>query len=79
MVTVWDWVTVMVFAGIITFFLHRSAAEVPSDKLWQYAPPAIACAVANYLGNNRIGVLAVGILAAAGVYMVKVLNIKIRR
>lgn len=77
METVWDWVTVMLFAGLITLFLHRSAAETPQDKLWQYAPPSIACAVANYLGNEGYGIAAAALLAATGVYVVQVLKFRI--
>lgn len=77
METVWDWVTVMLFAGLITLFLHRSAAETPQDKLWQYAPPALVCAVANYLGNEGYGLAAAALLALGGVYMVRVLKLRI--
>ena len=77
METVWDWATVLLFAGLITLFLERSSAQNPQDKLWQYAPPAIACAVANYLGNNGLGVIAIALLAATGIYVVKVLRLKI--
>jgi hypothetical protein len=77
METVWDWVTIMLFAGLITLFLHRSSAETPQDKLWQYAPPAIACAVANWLGNNGYGIAAAALLALGGVYVVQVLKLKI--
>lgn len=78
MQTVWDWITVMMFAGLITLFLQRSAQEEPSDKLWQYAPPAIACAVANYLGNNGYEVVALALLAATGFYVFRVLKLKLR-
>ena len=77
METVWDWVTVMLFAGLITLFLHRSAQDEPQDKLWQYAPPALACAVANYLGNNNYEIAAVALLAATGYYMFRVLKLSI--
>lgn len=74
METVWDWVTLFGFAGLVTLFLQRSAQETPQDKLWQYAPPAVACAVANYLGNNGLGLVAVAILAMAAYYVVRVLK-----
>jgi hypothetical protein len=76
METPWDWITVMLFAGLITLFLHRSAQEPPPDKLWQYAPPAVACAIANYLGNNGLGIVAGAVLALAGFYMFRVLNVR---
>ena len=45
METVWDWVTVFGFAGLVTLLLQRSAEEEPRDELWQYAPPALGFAV----------------------------------
>jgi hypothetical protein len=77
METPWDWITVMLFAGLITLFLHRSSQVEPSDKLWQYAPPAIACAAANYLGNEGYGIAGAALLAAAGVYVIRVLKLRI--
>ena len=69
MKTIYDWMTIAVFAGLITLFLNRSASEEPSDKLIHYAPAAIGCAVINYLGNNGYQVLAWGLLAALAAYV----------
>lgn len=64
METIYDWVTLAMFAGLIILFLQRSTAAEPSDKIYQYAPPAIGCAVVNYLGNKGLGLVAVvGIVA----------------
>ena len=52
MQTVYDWVSVAVFAGLIVLFLQRSAAEKPSDRLITYVPPSVGCALANYVGNH---------------------------
>lgn len=55
METVYDWVTVAIFAGLIVLFLQRSSAEgEPQDSIWQYLAASIGCAVANYLGNNAV-------------------------
>ena len=52
METVYDWVTVAIFAGLIVLFLQRSSQEgEPEDNIWQYLGASIGCAVANYLGN----------------------------
>jgi len=67
--TVYDWLTVAIFAGLITLFLHRSSAEEPKDQLVQYAPPAIGCAVANYLGNLGQEVIAVALATAVIAYI----------
>ncbi|WP_283419602.1 XrtV sorting system accessory protein [Sphingopyxis sp. Geo48] len=67
METVYDWITVAIFVGLAVLFLQRSSEEEPRDKIYHYAPPAIGCAIANYLGNEgyMVGsvVLIVGILA----------------
>lgn len=77
METIWDWTTVFAFAGLITLFLQRSSEEVVKDKLWQYAPPSIACAVANYFGNEGQPVLAIAVMVAGLVYVVRVLKVRL--
>lgn len=53
--TVYDWVTVAMFAGLIVLFLQRSSGEdEPQDSIWQYLAASIGCAVANYVGNSAI-------------------------
>lgn len=68
METIYDWVTVAIFAGLVVLFLQRSTAEEPSDRLIDYLPPALGCAVANWLGNNGYPVPAVLAIAAVGAY-----------
>ena len=64
METPFDWLTLMVFTGLVVLMLQRSTAPEPTDKLWQYAPPAIGCAVVNYLGNHdQIAIAVVGLVA----------------
>lgn len=77
METVWDWLTIFIFAGLVTLLLQRSSEDEPRDKLWQYAPPALACAVANYLGNEGIVWAAVLILVALAAYLFIVLKVRI--
>ncbi len=77
METVWDWVTVFIFAGLATLLLQRSVAKEPSDHLWQYAPPAVGCALANYAGNEGQPIIAAVLIVAIVVYIVKVLKVKI--
>lgn len=63
METVYDWLTVLIFAGLIVLFLQRSTGETePRDSIWQYLAASVACAVANYVGNDKEG----GISAAIG-------------
>lgn len=75
METVWDWITVFIFAGLATLLIHRSQQEVPPDKLWHYAPPSVGCAVANYVGNEGYDVVAALIVVAILWYVHKVLKV----
>jgi hypothetical protein len=75
--TVWDWLSVFAFAGLATLLLQRSSAAEPSDKLWQYAPPAIGCAVANQLGNHGYGIFAVILLVGVAAYAYYVLKVRL--
>lgn len=77
METVWDWITVFVFAGLVTLLMQRSQAEVPKDSLWQYAPPVLGCAVANYLGNEGYAIVAALLLVAIGAYIYIVLDVRL--
>lgn len=55
METIYDWVTVAIFAGLIVLFLQRSTGEgEPRDSIWQYLGASVGCAVANWLGNKAI-------------------------
>lgn len=77
METIYDWVTMAIFAGLIVLFLHRSAADDPPDTIWHYLPPSVCCAAANYFGNEGNVVIAVALIAIIGVYVVGVLNVQL--
>lgn len=78
MQTIYDWLTMAAFAGLIVLFLQRSNMDEPPDKIWQYLPPAVCCAAANYFGNEGYTVVAFGILVAAAAYVHLVLKPQIR-
>ncbi len=54
METAYDWLTLALFAGIIVLFLQRSSMENPPDRMIDYLPPTVGCAVANYAGNKAL-------------------------
>ena len=55
MQTIYDWVTVAIFAGLIVIFLQRSVGDTePQDSILSYLPPAAGCAVANWFGNKGV-------------------------
>lgn len=72
--TVYDWVTVGIFVGLAVLFLQRSSEDVPRDKIYHYAPPAVGCAVANYIGNEGYMVPAVLLITGVLAYMVYILK-----
>lgn len=75
--TFWDWLTVFTFAGLATLLLQRSAEEEPRDHLWQYAPPAVGCALVNFLGNEGYSTPAAVLFVAVVFYIFKVLNVQL--
>lgn len=55
METLYDWLTVAIFAGLIVIFLQRSVGDdEPVDSIWSYLPPSLGCAVANQFGNKAL-------------------------
>lgn len=65
MKTVYDWITVMIFAGLVTHFLHQSAKpDAPDISMWHYLVPCVGCAVANWLGNQGWDLGATAMIAA---------------
>lgn len=80
MQTFFDWATMAVFGGLVVLFLQRSAGPEDShDKIYHYAPPALGCALANYLGNNDYRVFAIAILLMVVGYILFVLNPFVKR
>lgn len=74
METVYDWVTVAVFAGLAVLFLQRSSEDRPRDKMIHYLPPAAGCAISNYLGNEGYMLPAIALVVAAMAYIYFILR-----
>ena len=66
--------TVAIFAGLIVLFLQRSTADVTVDRVIDYLPPALCCALGNYLGNNGYPILAMLLILTIPVYVWLVLK-----
>lgn len=65
------WLALMLFAGLAALMLQRSIADKPVDKLWLYAPPAIGCALVDYLGNHGQAIFAiVGLVLIVGYILI---------
>lgn len=66
MQSIYDWVSLAIFAGLIVLFLQRSTSE-RADKdvsLLYYLAAGIGCAVANYFGNKGQDIIAILLLVA---------------
>ena len=74
METVFDWVTITIFAGLVVLFLQRSTSDENDDSIWPYLGGALGCAVANYIGNAGHTLLASLIVVATLAYIVLVLK-----
>lgn len=75
MQTVYDWVTMAIFCGLVVLFLERSVGERASgDHIEYYLPPCLACAFANYLGNSGQNLAASSILFLILLYIFSILK-----
>lgn len=73
--TIYDWMSVAIFAGLIVLFLQRSASDSPDeDSVWHYLPPSIGCALTNYLGNEGNALAAVAVLTGTLLYIWRILR-----
>ena len=69
METAYDWITVAIFAGLVTHFLNDSAKpERTGPSIWHYLAAAAGCAVANWLGNEGAHLAAIAVIAATLLY-----------
>jgi hypothetical protein len=66
METIYDWVSLGIFAGLIVLFLQRSTSDRAERdvSLLYYLAAGIGCAVANYFGDHGQDVVAVILLIA---------------
>jgi hypothetical protein len=66
METVYDWVSLAIFAGLIVLFLQRSVGERAEKdaSLLFYLCAGVGCAAANYFGNHGDDLIAIVLLVA---------------
>ena len=75
METIYDWITIVIFGGLVVLFLHRSVNDdSPRDSILHYLPPAIGCAVANWAGNQGYGLASFLLVFAVIIYTALVLR-----
>lgn len=67
--TPFDWITVGIFAGLVTHFIAHSVKDGERDiSFLHYLVPSCGCALANWLGNEGYWPIAVLVLIAVGAY-----------
>jgi hypothetical protein len=72
METIYDWVSLAIFAGLIVLFLQRSMtdrAEKDASLLY-YLGAGVGCAVANYFGNSGQDLVAILLLGATVAFII---------
>lgn len=76
METVYDWITLGVFAGLVVLFLQRSVGEeaAPNDSLLMYLAAGVGCAVVNYFGNEGQDIVAIPLLLLTLGFIVRYLK-----
>lgn len=70
--TVYDWVSLAIFAGLVVLFLQRSTSEHQEKdaSLLFYIGAGVGCAVANYFGNQGQDLIAILLLACTMIFIV---------
>jgi hypothetical protein len=64
METVYDWITIGIFTGVLVMFLQRSTGEQQEDdSLLKYLGAGAGCGVANFFGNQGQHIVAIPLLA----------------
>jgi hypothetical protein len=72
METVYDWVSLGIFAGLIVLFLQRSTSDRAEKdaSLLYYLAAGVGCAVANYFGNEGEHLIAIVLIAATVAFII---------
>jgi len=71
MSSIYDWVSLAIFAGLIVLFLERSTGDRDENdvSLLFYLGAGVGCALTNYLGNHGQDIAAVALLAGTLVFI----------
>lgn len=66
MQTIFDWVTLAIFAGLVVLFLQRSTGDRGEKdvSILYYLAAGVGCAAADYLGNHGQDLGATALLLA---------------
>jgi hypothetical protein len=69
--TIYDWISLAIFAGLIVLFLQRSTGDRAGKdvSLLYYLGAGIGCALANYFGNLGQHVVAILLIVATVIFI----------
>lgn len=72
METVYDWVSLGIFAGLIVLFLQRSTTDRTEKdaSILYYLGAGVGCAVSNYFGNKGEHLIAILLIAATVAFII---------
>ena len=70
--TIYDWVSLAIFAGLIVLFLQRSTSEHSGKdaSLLYYLAAGVGCAVANYFGDQGQHLIAIVLLVGTVIFII---------
>ena len=74
--TIYDWVSLAIFAGLIVLFLQRSTSDrgEKDASILFYLAAGIGCAAGNYFGDHGQDIVAIAILVATVAFIIYFLN-----
>lgn len=69
--TIYDWISLAIFAGLVVLFLQRSTSEHEGKdaSLLYYLAAGAGCAVADYFGNHGQDIVAIVLLVATAAFI----------
>lgn len=72
MKTIYDWLSLGIFAGLIVLFLQRSTSDRAEKdvSLFYYLGGGVGCALANYFGNRGEDIIAIALLVATVAFII---------
>jgi hypothetical protein len=73
--TIYDLISIGIFAGLAILFLQRSASPIQDPiPIWKYALPAVGLALADFLGNHDQAIFSIAVFLAVTGYALTVLK-----
>ncbi len=70
--SIYDWLSLAIFAGLVVLFLQRSTGESAENdvSLLYYLGAGVGCAAANYAGNHGQDIVAIVLLIATAGFII---------